>query len=230
MHVIILKNYKLKLISGLLLICLWVSMYFFSNFFQNGKLLLNISIDNYLTFSYPLNLKVQKIYVNGSLSNREIQATTILSTPSNNKFNSIKALADSLSFSFPSTFTLNEKVISGGEILYHVDFNDRSKDINGFVQVWNLNTPLKEFLEQSKYTSLQSFSDFSMSPINVNGASGYKWSYTSKGETQTYKSMEVFLQKGSKMYRVSYFTPIKLWNKAQENIYNSIVNSIKIKD
>jgi hypothetical protein len=57
------------------------------------------------------------------------------------------------SFNLPPGWMYNEEKFQGGEILYHADFTSVDKEIRGFAEVWNINTPLLNFLEQSKKNS-----------------------------------------------------------------------------
>lgn len=229
MKVIFIKNYKMKSLACTLLIFLWVSMSYLANFLQYNAMFLKVSIENELDFSYPMNLKIEKIYSNIESDAAAVTATTIFSNPLKGKFSKVNALSNTLSFSFPSAFTINEQNFTGSDILYHVDFNNTSKDVHGFVQVWNIQSPLNEFLEMSKSSAQQNYTNFKMYPININGVAGYQWDYIAKSDSQSVKAMEVFLEKDNKMYRISYFIPTKNWDKKQSKIFNNIIKSVKIK-
>ncbi len=228
MHVIFIKNYKGKLIllSGFVL--LWISMFMLSDFLMNNTMAFRVTINNYLTFSYPFELQVVNVFYNEQLENSAIQTNTTYKKPLAQNFSSYKSFEGKFSFQYPSAFTLNEQDFAGSEVLYHIDFMNRSQNSHGFVQVWNMPYSLKEFLERSKTTSLQNFMSFQSKEVTVNGQPGFYWDYISHSKTgKDYRASEVFFKKDDKMYRISYFVPESMWNKSQSDIFWNIVNSFK---
>ncbi len=228
MYIIYVKNYKKRLCLFLLVLALWIVLFFLSGFILENSLLFNVTINDCLEFSYPVAFDVNNIYVNDKLPLDTVQTSSSFKKALRENFSSYKNLNGRFSFSYPSAFVLNQENFSGGEILYHIDFHDKTAIHRGFVQVWDLPYPLEEFLENSKSASLQTFKYFSSKKITVNGLEGYFWDYSSSGGNgKYYKSSEVFLKKGQRMYRISYFVPEDLWNDEQEKIFWHMVSSFK---
>jgi len=228
MRILIIKDYRKKVLSSILLMLLWVSMIGITSFVGSNPLLFKVSINKDAEFSYPVSYKVDSIYVNESIDENAVKAVGLFSRPQVETLKKIEPAGLGISFSFPSAFLVTEQSFLGNEILYHVDFSDKSRETYGFVQVWNLKTPLKEFLISSKNTSLSTFKDFKMSDLKVNDLTGYLWDYTSVNDNNSIKALEAFLQKDGKLYRVSYFVPEKFYDKQQEKTFMNILNSIKV--
>jgi len=228
MHVVIIKNIKQKAVSVILLLCLWATMITITDFMSSNPTLLNVSLNDNINFSYPMNMIIENIFVNEKIGNSGVKTVSLFSTPPVEMLKSFDAKGLGLSFSFPSAFQMTEQSFLGNEILYHVDFNNKSKEVYGFIQVWNLETPLKDFLINSKKTALSTFLNFKMSEIKVNNLDGYLWDYIAVNDGKSIKALEAFLQKDGKMYRVSYFVPEKFFNKEQEKTFMNILNSIKV--
>lgn len=228
MKIFFIRNYKRKLIMSCLVLALWVTMFFLTDFFIHNSLIFNITINNCLSFSYPLTFEVSSIYINEQMKDNAVKTNYSFRKPVSQMFSTYKSIKGKFSFSYPSIFTLSQQDFSGSDILYHIDFHDKPQTSHGFVQVWNLPYSLKEFLDKSKAASLQNYKYFSSNPITVNGLPGYYWSYSVLGNDGKYiKGSEVFFKKGNLMYRISYFVPESSWNKTQQNIYWNIVNSFK---
>lgn len=212
-----------------LFILLWVSMFMLSNFLMHNTMALQVTINDYLTFSYPFNLQVVNVYYNEHLDTNAIQTNTNFKKPLTQKFTNYNSVKGHFSFQYPSAFSLNEQDFVGSEILYHIDFADRSQtNAHGFVQVWNLPYNLKDFLERSKTTSSQNYEYFQSTPIKVNNNPGYLWDYAVIGKDgKNTKASEVFFKKDNRMYRISYFVPEGLWNKTQSDVFWKMVSSFK---
>jgi hypothetical protein len=200
-----------------------------ADFMNSSTKLLNVSLSDNIKFSYPINMRIDRIYVSEKVGVNGVKATSLFSTAPVDLVKNIEAKGLGLSFSFPSAFQVNEQSFVGNEILYHVDFSDRSKNIIGFVQVWNLQTKLKDFLINSKNTSPGNFKNFKMNELKINNLDGYLWDYSSVNDSNSIKALEAFFQKDGKMYRLSYFVPEKSYNKEHEKIFMNILKSLKIR-
>lgn len=188
-----------------------------------------LTVDNHLTLLCPAGLKVNSIYINQQIPGRIVKTSYTMDKPYAQKFSDYTALEGKFFFKYPSAFILNEQNFSGSEILYHVDFHDKQQTLHGFIQVWELPYDLKKFLEKSKSLSMQDFKYFSSTPIVVNDVPGYYWDYcVLTDHDKPYKGCEIFLKKDEYMYRISFFTPEKLWNEKWSNILWDMVNSFKI--
>lgn len=228
MFIIIVKNYKKRVVLFFSILILWISMFILSNFFLNNSLIYKVTINNSLSFSYPIDFIVENIYVNEQLSNSIVETNSSSKKPVAQGFTNFKSAEGRFSFNYPSLFQLNHGAYLGSDILYHIDFHDKPKTIHGFIQVWHLPYSLSEFLEKSKSTSSQNFTYFNSKQVKVNNFPGYLWDYEVRGNNgKYYKGSEVFFKNNSKMYRISYFVPKELWNKTQSDIFWSMVNSFK---
>lgn len=227
MYIIYVRNYKRRLIYLLAIVLLWSVMFYLSGSFLNNSLIMNLTINNYLSFSYPLKYTVDNIYVTSGIDNDIIQTSLSFKKPATREFSDYKSVKGNFSFSYPSIFELSEKEFEGAEILYHIDFTDKSKDVHGLVQVWSLQDSLGDFLDSSKSLSKQDFKYFNSKEITVNENKGYLWDYVVAAKADNYKALEVFLEKDDRMYRISYFVPEKKWDKTHEEIFWNIVKSFK---
>ncbi|MCX7921267.1 MAG: hypothetical protein N3B21_04485 [Clostridia bacterium] len=230
MYVIYIRNYKKKVIF-LSALCILCSFIFFLYIFDiSNKLAFNVSINNHLTFSYPFSYEIDNVYISQQVSIDSIETGFALSRPLAQKFSNYESLKGKFSFKYPSIFTLSTQDFSGSEILYHIDFKNKTQNtIHGFVQVWNLPYSLKEFLEKSQKSSPSLYKNFKSSKVRINNIPGYLWDYTIlTSDRKNYRCVEVFLQRSNLMYRISYFSPESLWNKAQSDTFWSIAKSFKL--
>lgn len=203
-------------------------MFLVSGLLVESHLAFSIKINDYLSFSYPLTFEVDNIFISDHMKDSTIKTSFSFKKPVKQKFSNYKSLKGKFSFSYPSAFTLSEKEFSGSDILYHIEFHNKSKEAHGFVQVWNFPYDLKQFLEKSKEFSQLNYKYFKTKDIKVNGIPGYYWEYSVLGGNGIYyKGNEVFLSKGKLMYRISFFIPERNWNTKQSKVFWRIVKSFK---
>jgi hypothetical protein len=230
LYIVFVRNLKRKSILLGTLVFFWIAMFFLSSFIINKNLIFNITLDNSITFSYPCKYVISNIFTNKQLGKVDVETNSSFATPLTEQFSNFDSVEGEFSFNYPSSFTLSQKFFAGSDIIYHIDFHNSTDTAHGFVQVWNLPYSLKDFLDKSKAVSQQNFKYFNSKPITVNGLPGYLWDYSVLGnDMKYYKGSEVFLQKGNKMYRLSYFVTENLWNKDENNIFWKMVNSLKIR-
>lgn len=230
MILIHISNYRKKFFWLLAIVVIWVGVYLLSDLLVNQNLILRITVDRYITFSYPVSFSIDDVLTSYRPDWVFIETNSSSGKPLIREFSEYNSIEGNFGFNYPSTFILQKQEFQGNDILYHIDFHDRKQPVHGFVQVWNLPGSLKEFLESSKSSSQLNFLSFDSKPININGMDGYVWDYTFMGsDGQVYKGVEDFLRKDKKMYRVSMFMPENLWDKNYEEIFNSMVKSLKIK-
>lgn len=230
MRVIFIRHYKAKLAILLLVLVVWTAALIASNGYLNSRLIFNITINKSLSFSYPLAFEIGNIYVNEKLQDAFVETNAPLKNPLSQKMKNFTAISGNLSFNYPSAFIIDEKEFAGSDVLYHIDFYDNSRSLNGFVQVWTIPCSLEQFLESAKNLSSMEFDGFSSENIVVNGLPGFFWDYTAKnGSGMSYKGSEVFMKTGDTMYRISYFVPENLWDEEQKEIFWNIVRSFKVK-
>lgn len=228
MHIIIVTNYKKKFVVLLSVLCLWVAMFLVASQLINNSFILRLTINDKLTFSYPVSYEIDNVYINESASEMDIVANWQFKKPQFHKFSDFKSKEGKFGFSYPGTYELNQQHFEGSEILYHIDFRDKSDAAHGFVQVWNMSSDLKDFLETSKSNSWTNFKTFTMQDIKVNGNPGYLWNYSVYAKDgSVYRGLEAFFKKDRLMYRISYFVPEEQWSEANFTIFQNIVKSFK---
>ena len=214
-----------KLILLITLIVFSVGIISFVCIFCQGSSYYTITVNSQISFSYPIDFSIKNVYANDPASTPYIQA-------SNSKYKSFidyKSPEDKFHFSYPSNFKLYQQAFPGSEILYHVDFQNKGDNsFTGFVQVWNLPYELSKFLEESKENSLTDFINFNSKEIEVNKMKGYFWEYTVKGAKENYKTLEVFLSKDSRLYRISFYIPEKNYTDVDYEMFWKMVNSLKV--
>ncbi|MDD4495613.1 MAG: hypothetical protein PHV32_14955 [Eubacteriales bacterium] len=228
MRIIVVSRFRKKLLYFLIFASIWILTTYAAGILFNSIMVNDLTIENVISFSSPAEVRVISIF---ALRHTEdaIETSMALSRYSCMKFNSYESLSGKIAFDYPANFILTPQVIPGNEILYHIDFKDDSNTYRGFIQVWNLNMPLKQFLEGSLKTSTISFIDFKSGNTILDSMPGYIWEYSLKGNDGIlYKGMEIFAQDGQKMYRISYFVPLEKWDKKAASIFWKIVKSFKV--
>lgn len=225
MYVINVRKYKRKLLILLGSVILWIIVMVGADYIYDSTVHYTLSINSNISFSYPASLTVTNIYSRFPDASPYITA----SNSSHKSFIDFKSPEEGFEFKYPSVFKLDQQSFPGNEILYHIDFqNTQDKKYYGFVQVWNMPYPLEEFLESSKEASMNEFIEFTSEKIEVNGVKGYFWNYTIEAANGKHKNLEVFLSKGSKLYRISYYVPAKNYTKKDYDMFFEMVNSFKI--
>lgn len=134
-----------------------------------------------------------------------------------------------LSYKLPSLWTANQLSFNGGEIIYHNDFKADDIKIHGFVEVWNLNDDLKNFLDKSKDISdMQNINhNYTINKIKVNDKSGYLVTYDADVSTDaTYKAYEYFIQSKGQFIRFSFFIRQEDFKENMPAIFNAIVQTL----
>lgn len=135
-------------------------------------------------------------------------------------------------FELPDTWHTHEVSFTGGEILYHMNFMSQDKRIHGFVQVWKLSKPLKQFIEESKQaaTGVVDFKYFDIKEIMVDGKRGFLMDYSRANADGEYnKAYEAFVEGYSdKIYRMSFFVPEKEWRNYYKVLFDRIIRTMHI--
>jgi hypothetical protein len=225
MYFITVTNLKKKLLTTVSITLLWTFLIIGTIKMPEYIIKYSVLINNDISFSYPSEVNISDIYSKNRESSPFIQS----SKNDYKSFIDIKSIENGIEFSYPSIFKADKQNFPGSEILYHISLqNKHDKSKNGFVQVWNLPYSLEKFLEQSKQSALMDITDFSSKKININNLNGYFWEYTIRKAPENYKSLEVFLIKDSKLYRVSYFLPQNKYNTDEYNMFWDIVKSLKV--
>ncbi|HYE83222.1 MAG TPA: PsbP-related protein [Clostridia bacterium] len=135
-------------------------------------------------------------------------------------------------FELPDSWYTQEVAYPGGEVLYNMNFISQDKRILGFVQVWKLSKPLKQFIDESKKSAVGvvDFKYFNVKEIMEDNRKGYLVEYSRANQDGEYnKAYEAFIEGPSnRMYRVSFFVPEKEWRNYYKIIFERIIHSIKI--
>lgn len=136
-------------------------------------------------------------------------------------------------FELPDSWFTNEVSFMGGEILYHMDFISPDKKIYGFVQVWKLSEPLRQFIEKSKESAVGvlDFKYFDIKEIMSDNKRGYMLDYSRANYEGGYiKAYETFIEGyADRIYRISFFVPEKEWKNYYKVIFDRIIHTIKIR-
>ena len=134
-----------------------------------------------------------------------------------------------ITYKLPAKWTTSQEKFSGGEILYHNNFKSQDNSIHGYVQMWNLQSDLKSFLQNSKLTSeIENKSqDFKISDININNSKGYLVTYKITGNSKPYNAFEYFIKYNSIFIRFSFYVESDKLNKNMPAVFKAIVETIK---
>ncbi len=225
MNIIIISNYKRKLLIIFTVVTLWILFIIAAGHLYYSKVQYTLYINSNVSLSYPSTISIKSVYSKYSDSAPYIQA----SNTNYKNFIEFKSQEEGFEFSYPSIFKLNQQSFPGSEILYHIDFqNKEDRKFYGFVQVWNMPQTLEQFLEASKEAATTEFINFTSKKVKVNGLNGYFWEYTVDSADEKYKALEVFLAKGSRFYRISYYMPEKDYGKNDYDMFWRMVESFKI--
>lgn len=224
MNTIIISKHKRKLLLITAAVIIWILLIIGAEQLLDSTVIHTICVDSTISLSYPATISIKKVYSKFSDAAPYIQA-------SNNdykKFIEFKSPEEGFEFSYPQLFKLDQQSFSGSEILYHIDFqNKNDKKIYGFLQVWKISQSLEQFLEVSKEAAMTEFHNFSSKKITVNGLEGYFWEYSADSANGRYKSLEVFLSKGTKFYRISFYIPETEYGKNDYDMFWKMVKSFK---
>ncbi|MDQ2085026.1 hypothetical protein RBH29_01060 [Herbivorax sp. ANBcel31] len=227
MYIIYIKHYKRRIAIASTITFLWLIIFLVTSLFFNNSFFIDMIVDEYISFSHPVEYQIENIYINKDIDDISIETSHNFNKPITQNFSTHKSLKGELTFSYPSAFELNEQDFHDSEVLYHISF--KNKNIHGFIQTWNLPYELDDFLKKSNSLSQQEYADFLKKPVTVNDIPGFYLSYTiSTMEGKNIKGSEIFLKKNDKMYRISYFVPIELWDEKEAKIFWHIVDSFKV--
>lgn len=143
------------------------------------------------------------------------------------------ALQGEFEFYLPTDWTTMEETFSGGEIIYNIFFASKDKKIHGFVQVWDINKPLKQFIDESKQSAVGviDFKYYRVKEIIINNNKGYLIDYSRKDNNDKYiKSYETFIQGANgRIYRASFFVEEQNWKQNYLILFNRITRSFVIR-
>lgn len=143
-----------------------------------------------------------------------------------------KALDGVIEYKLPEDWITEEKKFEGSEIIYHNEFQSKDLKVHGFMQIWDIDYNIKEFLENSKTISEKQnkISDYTMENIDVNNNPAYYISYTIYNKQgKSFKCREYFLNKDNKIIRFSFFVKEDKFKENMPTIFKNIVSTLKYK-
>lgn len=147
-------------------------------------------------------------------------------------FEAYNVMDNTFHFELPDSWYTHEISFTGGEILYHMNFTSHDNRIHGFVQVWKLSEPLKQFVEKSKESAVGvvDFKYFDIKEIMSDNKNGYLLDYSRADPSGEYtKAYEAFIEGFSnKVYRLSFFVPEKEWRNYYKILFDRIIHTVKI--
>lgn len=142
------------------------------------------------------------------------------------------ALDNTIGYKLPTEWSTKLMKFNGDEIIYHNDFNSRDSKIHGFVQVWNLKTSLKSFIETSKNIAgkYNIYKNYKVSQYKQGDLDGYYVQYTMKTSDDVYyNAYEYFLQDDMKLIRFAFYVDENDTKEYMSTMFNTIVNTLKVK-
>ncbi|MGB7604180.1 MAG: hypothetical protein WBL93_01760 [Lutisporaceae bacterium] len=143
------------------------------------------------------------------------------------------ALQDKFEFMLPSTWSTMEQTFSGGEIIYSLAFMSDDKKTHGIVQVWDIDKPLKQFIDESKESAVGvvDFKYYRVKEIKSNQNKGYLLDYSRRTDQDKYvRAYEAFIEgANNRIYRVSFFVNEENWKSQYIILFNRIIRALTIK-
>ncbi len=144
-----------------------------------------------------------------------------------------KVLDDKFSFKLPRDWTTWNESFEGGEIVYSLFFKSPDAKLHGFIQVWNIKKPLEQFVNESKMAAVGAvdYKYYDVSQIMVDRKIGYLMDYSRQNaEGNYYKGYEALIEgDNNKIYRASFFVEEKDWKSFYKMVFNTIIQSFKIR-
>ena len=123
----------------------------------------------------------------------------------------------------------DNKNSSGEKILYHIELNHKNPEVEGYIQVREIDSPME--LQLDEYKESADILDFHEKRIQANDSWGIQWDYLSANAAsgEKYRTRRIFVERGNKMYVISLTCPESLWKKNQcDRIAESLSHSLKL--
>ncbi|MGI6528799.1 MAG: hypothetical protein ACOX3J_03765 [Clostridia bacterium] len=207
------KPMKRIIVTFSLVIAIWLLLIAFFIYIENHKAYV-ISIDD-LSVSFPT-----KIYITEPDS---IEAAI--------RFKEYKSSNNEFWVRFPQAFQLREELFEGRDITYHLNINGND-GIHGYVQIWQLDTTMQDFLNNARKYKSQSVYDFEQKEIQLgNNIKGYKWCYSVKNQDGDIVARQSFISKpgSTKMYVITLYIQKKMYSDDFEKLYDDILYSVRLR-
>lgn len=186
-----------------------------------------ITLEQRISVILPSSAKIMSVYMK-TPNSHAIEAGSFAGIRWNTKIIHQQEMSE-ISFQYPETMRLDDIKSFGADITIHMNFHNADKKMQGFFQVWKLDQPLKEFLDNSKKYSSMTFLEFKETDIKVQELKGYMWEYVYMNRTEDIVGLEAFLESGSEMYRFSVFIPKKDYRPKYKKIFQRLYKSLRVK-
>jgi hypothetical protein len=133
-----------------------------------------------------------------------------------------------ISYKLPSKWEAKSESFAGNEITYNNNFKSETDGISGFVQVWNYDGNLKDFLDMSKKISESDSKvrNFSISDININDKDAYLVEYKIDSHGIIFHAYEYFIKQDSAYIRFCFNINENKTNGNMESIFKAIVETV----
>lgn len=142
-----------------------------------------------------------------------------------------EGLNKNISYKLPSEWKTHMKTFSSTEIVYHNEFTSKNLEIHGFVQVWNNEVNLKEFLNNSKIIAEKQnkITNYKIKNTEVDENQGYLLRYIINSKGTDYIAHEYFIKYNKGFIRFSFFSKKENFKEDMNVLYDSIVKTLKLK-
>lgn len=131
-------------------------------------------------------------------------------------------------YKLPSEWKTSVENFSGGEILYHNDFQSDNSVIHGYVQVLNIKKDLKTYLDQSRIISQKQnkIYNYNINTIKIKNYNGFLINYKIESKSNLYICNEYFVNVNGEIVRFSFFVRESNYKENMPTIFSTIVKTI----
>ncbi len=131
-------------------------------------------------------------------------------------------------YKLPSEWENSVENFSGGEILYHNDFQSDNSVIHGYVQVLNIKKDLKTYLDQSRIISQKQnkIYNYNINTIKIKNYNGFLINYKIESKSNLYICNEYFVNVNGEIVRFSFFVRESNYKENMPTIFSTIVKTI----
>ncbi|AAO34896.1 hypothetical protein K144313037_00790 [Clostridium tetani] len=172
---------------------------------------------------------MSSMFVFQKIINNSMRMTSLMQSNIKN-LKEYKALNGEIEYGLPEDWMTEEKKFEESEIIYHNEFQSMDLKVHGFIQIWDINYNIKEFLENSKAISEKQnkISDYVMENIKINNNLTYSINYTiCNNQDKFFRCYEYFLNKDNKIIRFSFFVQEDKFKENMPTIFKNIVSTLK---
>lgn len=166
------------------------------------------------------------------MTTRTITVQTSI-VPANTQYKDYTGLNGMFEYKLPAEWIASEEKSGGSEIMYRNNFSSKDGKLHGFVEIWNLNRPTINFVNEfrKKLANIVSVKNCRMEPLKINGMEGYVLQYSIKCEKSKYtKAFEVLvLDKGNVFRRFAFYMDESIWRDEFRTLFLNIAAYAKQK-